>query len=369
MQALKKTKTKNYHRKQNNFMTRISLLIFAAMAAVGALAQESSLLKLRIEARMDYQREYVHGDVFPDNTGFRGKFVNFRIDGNITPSFSYSYQQRIVKPQKDASFWDATDWLWLEYKINPHWAVNAGKQIVMVGGYEYDRAPIDTFEASEFWNNIGCYQLGAYLSYTPNEGKDKLIGQFCQSPFRFVYPDMYAYNLIWYGNHGLWGSMWSVNLMEYAKGKYINYISLGNRFSIGKVNIDFDFLQRAAVGGHPFFFKDFSIVGEVAYRPSKHVNIWGKCTYDVNKSGSAADLLVLDGTELTSLGGGVDYFPLKNENIRIHAHAFYTFGVNPNADGTLKGKQAFFNVGATWRIDLLNLKRQDNKTKVDLFKF
>ena len=241
-------------------MKKHFLSVLFALLPIAVYAQDSELLRLRIEARLDYMQEYVEGNKINNNSGFKGKYLNIRMDGNLTDNFSYSYRQRLNKPNVNATFFDATDWLTLTYKFK-NWSVSAGKQVVAIGGYEYDRAPIDLYFCSEYWNNIACYQMGVSGNYTTTAGKDQILFQFCESPFRknpsnLSNKEMFAYNLMWYGNHGFFSSMYSINFMEYLPGKYINYIALGNRFTFGKFALELDIMNRA-MGGSDFLFNDY----------------------------------------------------------------------------------------------------------------
>ena len=170
----------------------------------------------------------------------------------------------------NSTFFDATDWLTMTYKYK-NWSVSAGKQVVAIGGYEYDRPPIDIYFASEYWNNIACYQIGVSGAYTTTDGKDQVLFQFCESPFRkkstnVLNEEMFAYNLMWYGNHGFFNSMYSLNFIEYLPGKFINYIALGNRFSFGKFALELDIMNRA-MSGAAFWANDFSVIGELSWKP------------------------------------------------------------------------------------------------------
>lgn len=332
-----------------------SMGLLALFATV--LYAQNELVNLRVEARADYQREYVDGDDIKENCGFEGKFLNIRMDGNIGKGFAYSYRQRLNKANKDQSFFDATDWIYLTY-TKENWSVSAGKQVVGIGGYEYDRAPIDLYFCSEYWNNIPCYQFGVSGAYTTDSGSDKFLVQFCESPFNNEVNDMYAYNIMWYGNHGWFNTIYSVNMIEYAPGKYVNYIVLGNKFNIDRVSLELDVMNRAA-SGHTFIGKDVSVMGELSWRPNNRFNVFGKVTYDVNNTETVADLCVLPGTEVTRVGAGVEYYPLKDatNDVRLHASASYTFGDNGNVAGALLDKQTFLNVGLTWKMNLLKWKK------------
>ena len=223
---------------------------------------------------------------------------------HFAKQFSYSYRQRLNKAHSDQSFFDATDWLYLTYRPDEHWGLSVGKQVVGIGGYEYDRAPIDLYFCSEYWNNIPCYQMGISADYTFNRKKDKVMFQLCQSPFRAKADDMYSYNLMWYGSHGWFNTIYSVNMIEYQPDKYINYIALGHHLDFGKTALELDFMNRAA-DHQTYFFKNCSVMGELSYRPSESFNLFGKVTYDVNRTQVKADYCVHPGTELTHVGGGV----------------------------------------------------------------
>lgn len=333
----------------------LGTLLFSVICTSHSFAQEQNLIDLKAEVRMDYQREYVDGDAVKPNSGFKGKYLNIILNGTINEHFSYAYRQRLNKPHKDASFFDATDWVYLTYKANDNWSFSGGKQVVGIGGYEYDRAPIDLYITSEYWNNIPCYQLGVSATYSMNEGKDKIMAQICESPFDFLSEDLYAYNLMWYGSHGWFNTIWSLNMQEYTPGKFIYYIALGNEFKMGNTTLQLDLMNRAT-DSHAFFFKDCSVMGELSCMVTPKLNVFGKVSYDVNHTNSVGDYCVLSGTEITKVGAGVEYYPLKNSrNIRFHANASYAWGKNANEGGTVLPEQALFDVGVKWKVDILSL--------------
>lgn len=328
--------------------------------ALGAMAQASTdeILKLQIDARVDYQMNWTDWHTVKSNTGFEGKYLMIRLDGTIVPGLSYSWRQRLNKPHKDANFFDATDWVYLNYDL-AGWSFSAGKQIVAIGGWEYDRAPMDLYGCSVFWNNIPCYQMGGSVAYRFSSS-DQLKIQMSQSPF-FTSDnrDMYAFNLMWNGNHGIFSAIYSANLVQYAPGRWINYIALGNRFSFGKVALELDLMNRAA-SHQAFYFKDWSIMGELSYMPTDRWKIHAKATYDTNKSGTQADMTVLDGTSLKMVGGGLEFFPLKKKkhSLRVHAGFYYSWGTNSNSADVMQNKGALAMVGVKWTMDVLSLKRK-----------
>lgn len=353
-------------------MKKILFLGVATLFGIALCAQEQQgLLNLRVEARGDYQHEYIRGATLDDASGFKGKFLNVRIDGNISKEFSYSYRQRLNKNDSGDSFFDATDWVYLTWK-RENFELSAGKQVVAIGGYEYDAAPIDLYFCSEWWQNIPCYQLGVSAGYTLNEGRDKFVVQLCESPFRGdvevvdaaggvttkKQEEMYAYNAMWMGSHGWFNTLYSVNLIEYLPGKYVSYISLGNRFDLGRFSVELDLMNRAT-SGSAFLFSDVSAITKFAWRPTDKLNLFAKASYDVNNSDVDKDFIVAAGTEVVRVGAGVEYYPLKDNrnDVRLHAAASFTFGDTPAAT-VLRDNNTYISVGVTWRMNLLSIKNK-----------
>ena len=336
-------------------MKKIICALCLVMSVLCAMAQENKMVNLQLETRFDYQREYLDGDAVKPNSGFKGKYLNVILNGKFNDHWSYSYRQRLNKAHADQSFFDATDWIHLTYRVNDNWSFNGGKQVVGIGGYEYDRAPIDLYFCSEYWNNIPCYQFGVSATYTTNRGNDSFLAQICESPFDFLNQDLYAYNLMWYGSHGSFNTIWSVNMQEYTPGKFIYYIALGNEFKLGNAKLQLDFMNRAT-DEHGFFFKDCSVMGELSCMVSKKLNLFGKVSYDVNNSDSTGDYCVMPGTEMTKVGAGFEYYPLDHSRaLRFHGNCSYAWGTNTNEAGTVIPKQALFDVGVTWKVDILSL--------------
>ena len=330
-------------------MKDILFTFFLTFLSLTSFAQARPVSNLYLETRFDYNQEFLAGHTVDDNSGFKGRYLNIRMDGYLSDHLSYSFRHRLNKPIKNAALFDATDWITLSYKTS-NWELSAGKQVVGIGGYEYDGAPIDLYFCSEFWHNIACYQFGISGAYTTASGKDKITAQFCQSPF-----DGFAYNLMWNGSHDFYSSIWSVNMLEYSPGRYMNYIALGNKFSFGNFVIDFDFMNRASSLSE-FLGRDFSIMSQITWNPVERLNIFARLTYDKNSTEANADTTVISGTEVLRAGAGIEYFPIKGtRNLRLHLNACYTSGRNSAPAGSLQGDQTIISAGITWKANLLKL--------------
>ncbi len=313
--------------------------------------------RFSVESRMGWQMNRVEGVTDDDRTGFRGEYINMYLFARLYKGFSFKWRQRL-NITNERNFWDSTDYMMLQYEPNKHWQLAAGKQVVAIGGYEYDRPAIDLYYNSEFWNNIPCYQLGASVAYTFNSG-DRLTFQVCNSPFRKAIGsnNTYGLSLMWNGTHGLWETIWSANAFQTTDGRWMNYIALGNRFNFlpkGRLWLELDFMNRAS-SHQTFLFKDCSVMAELSGRPHSTVRVFAKYTYDVNNSGTDADLCVMDGTEMHGIAGGVEYEPIKKypDILRLYAVAGYSTGTNTNVDGTLQDEHIYVNAGLKVNLDIL----------------
>lgn len=348
-----------------NISTKWTLLALAIMhCEVMPAANEAEdaegfgLTTFFAEARMSYIGQWDDGTKNHEASGIKGEYLNVRVDGQIVRGLTFSYRQRLNK-NSDRTFWDATDWCHLDWQATDDWALSVGKQVVAIGGYEYDRAPIDLYFCSEFWGNIPCYQLGLSASHALSS-HDQLLLQVCNSPFRAeAGNDTYAINLLWSGQHGCWETLWSVNRMEWMPDQWMTYVALGNNLKLGPtVNLNLDLMNRATEG-HAFWGKDCSVMAELNWRPSSAWRLYTKYTYDVNHSGKLGDWCVRDGTEMQSVCAGFESMPLSRHRdaVRIFGGASYCWGKNGNTAPYLTDRRLQVQLGLKWKINLLELKK------------
>lgn len=335
-------------------------LLCAALLCVGLpiFAQNGEGPQIKdfyIETRMGYEAVVNDGTVDKDNSGFRGQWLNMRLDGQIVKGLTFSFRHRMNK-NTERKFFDATDWVHLDWQAFSRLSFSVGKQVVGIGGYEYDRAPIDLYYCSEFWNNIGCYQYGVSATYSVSPD-DNLTLQGCTSPLRGFSGDngTHAVNLMWNGHHGIWNTIWSVNMSEYERGKWINYIALGNKFCFtDRWALELDYMNRAS-SHQKTFFDDFSIMAEMCYKTTAGLRCYAKYTYDQNMSGTKADQTVIDGTQIHHASIGIEGHPLKQyrEHLRLFAFAGYSWGKNTNPEGTRLDRQLLVQGGVKFRLDIM----------------
>ena len=164
--------------------TCIALLASMLCVATPTLADDDSpSINIDLHSRVSYLNNRIGNEINHANSGYKGEYFLLSVSGQINDKISYAWRQRLNKKIDNNSMFDATDWLYVDYKFAPNWSVAAGKQVVLIGGYEYDRNPIDVNVPSEYWNNIAPFQFGASASYTTNDGNHRFSGQISQSPY------------------------------------------------------------------------------------------------------------------------------------------------------------------------------------------
>ncbi|MBR5064541.1 MAG: hypothetical protein IKX05_07485, partial [Bacteroidales bacterium] len=242
---------------------------------------------------------------------------------------------------------NATDFLWLTWQASPKWSFTAGKQPIMAGGYEIDSAPIDVYYYGAFTSNLyQYYAFGVSAAFHPAPGQSIAV-QFIPSPISPVTQNAYSYNLYWNG-HILphWKTVWSYNLVEDMYARKMNYLVLGNKFELGALVVDLDLIDRASFH-QKNFLSDWSVIVKAILTLGK----WNLCTKvgyerndaaNVDANGISYDLTLPAGNNYLYGGAGVEYFPLGNENLRIHAAYF-----RDNHDDLNN-----FDIGVTWRFNI-----------------
>ena len=313
--------------------------------------------------------------------GFRGDYFNFLLGGDIGDHFSYFLRQRIVPVKGYTELFDNTDFLYLEYKFNKQWSIRMGKQAIFVGGFEYDAPPIDVYYYTHYWGHFPCFLLGASAFYTDKSGKNKIGFNIANSPY-VKYLDnawdsgLLSYNLYWSGKFGPFHALYSLNFLEYQRGKFINFIVLGNKISFDTWSIYVDWINRAA--GFRNFFKDFSVVSRLDWHVSPSVNLFAKGGYeqnfadyyynpytDVNPDGNYSegfdvDMLMPNGYNHWFYGLGLEFRPRVYPDLRVHAWVADMVMHRPGSIAEIyppitdvKRHTLSANVGFTWRLDFM----------------
>ena len=315
-----------------------------------------TLDRLHLNTRADFTVDYHlgHDTVAPSTDhGFMGKYLVVALDGTIGSKFSYHLRQRLNTPNINFAntFFQGTDWAYLNWNFTDNFYLSAGKQVVAIGGWEYDSDPIDIYYGTEFWNTVCCYEVGASLNYKDKSGKNQVLFQVCNSPFiNQAMQSIYAYNLMWYGDFNVFKTAYSVNMIEYQPGKYINYIALGNKLQFKGVEMYLDVINRASFEQTHFFGQDITAIFGIGVDIGDKWIVFAKAGYDYNQAQlpntEPYDQYVVPGMKVDFESLGFEFYPLGDRNLRLHLCGSHT-----SIDGESKFQG---NLGLTWKVDLLH---------------
>ena len=332
---------------------------------VTVVEEDDFIPSISLDSRFGYDRVVSGGPA-----GFGGDGIYLNSDGKISKHFTYSLAQRFFAPHgEDVSVFDNTDWLTLTYDV-AGFSFTGGKDILMVGSYEYDAYDIDSYfdMNSMFYNSFACYQWGAKAMWTNPSETTSFAFQVTNSPFVYTPKEenMYSYNFGWYGAWEWYESIWTANLMEYEPGSFVKMLALGNMFYIGDFSLGVDFLMRGDKVKQ--MFNDTTLNIMPSYNIGEAVRLFGKFGWeqtaeplsydfwgeyldydDMIAANAESEYLMpaylIAGEDYLYYGAGVEYFPLKeNKSVRLHAVWSSNNYTHRHA----------INIGLTWKFDIVN---------------
>ncbi len=316
-------------------------------------------VKMRFDVRMDAiyntyaQRKGVPTGTPVDEFGFVGRYAKLVLFGNITDKLSYSFRYRLNVDNATTQVFSAIDWMNLTYDIDDNFFVAGGKQMIYMGGWEYDVAPIDIQIASLWWNNSPlCFGFGVLGGWRSDNKKHTLYLQATNTHLEAKpFNKQFSYGLTWYGDFGVYKAIHSVNFLEYEPGRFINYVVLGNKFDFGDKYFYIDWMNRA--GSLDKMFANYSIIAKYYHRINKRLSLFAKGGYDQNLSQSAStnpadayDRIILPGTQYAYFGLGAEYEPIVLKRHALRLHAFWYANNNDNWPQS-------FNLGIKWQMNVI----------------
>ena len=329
-----------------------------------------------------------------DEYGMHGKYFNLLIGGNLNDQFSYYFRQRLVANNGSVNFFDNTDFLYLNYKMNKNWMFRLGKDALAVGGFEYDAPPIDVLFSTTYWDNFYCFQPALAAGYTTNNGKHLIMAQIGNSPY--VHYDaglgysagnewksgLLSYNLYWSGNFGHFKTLYSANLfqrenknVEYRTGAdgpdNMLYVALGHKLVYDNWDIYLDIINHSFAADD--WAKNYAVISCFNYQVKPQLNIFVKGAYETNQSdydiinlgGNSYDCFVEAGHSYCLYGAGFEYRPSKCPSVRLHGYVAQRNDMHNEirtntVDNTFKITESTLNVnfGITWNMDVLKLLKK-----------
>ena len=192
-----------------------------------------------------------------------------------------------------------------------------------------------------FYNMLDCWQWGVSAAWYPADGQS-VIFQFANSPFAWE-DDLFAYNAAWRGEWDFYESYWTVNMWQFEPERYVKALNLGNRFYLGGLTFDLEYMTRSA-SLNSLFKDDFTFIAAPSYEFGDMFRAFAKFGWERTAADLPYELAYEEymGSDYLFYGAGIEFFPLKEDkDIRLHAAwSSNNFGDN------------FLNVGLTWKFNL-----------------
>lgn len=330
---------------ENTMKTRILAAAVILLSPVMLVAQ--SVDSMFVDARGSFM-QHVRGRDY--SSVLTPDYLNLHMYGTISPKFSFRIRQRFNVGIDAKNPFRATDWMCLNWQAGERLRLYAGKTAILIGGFEYDSAPIDVYFYSNFCSNLAQYfafSTGGQYEIVPGQN---LAFQISNSPLSPGFDDKYAYNIAWIGGFApWWKTIWSSNIVEDEYSRRIHYLALGNHCVWGGLAVDLDFINRASFRQDRFFLSDWSTILKVIWSVGKW-NICGKIGYEMNdirnadSEGRPFDTVVPLGSDYIYGGVGLEYFPLGNDRIRFHIASY--------SDSSTKISS--ISTGVKWRFDIIS---------------
>lgn len=302
---------------------RLAIAAIVLFSTFCAYAQEDD--RLWIEARWNFDQEFSDGKW---NGEARADFLNLQLSKHFSDKFYFRFRQRLVnRIDFNHDILSATDFLWLTWKATPKLSFTLGKQPIFIGGYEYDAPPIDVYYWGKFCLGLRQYYApGISADYEVSPGQHIAV-QFAESSLVAPYTGKFSYNIEWSGKlFPWWNTLWSMNILENEDRGNLGIVSLGNRMIFGPLAVDLDFINRAS-RRQKNYLSDWSAITKIIYNVG-HFDLCSKAGYEKNAAenvdadGLTYDITVPAGEEYIYAGAGIEFFPLKERNLRLHL-AYY----------------------------------------------
>lgn len=314
---------------------------------------EKGFLDLDFYTRVEYN--FVSGTdaCSGETSGFRGRHIYVRANGDLGHGFSYSIAHRLNNINTVTKYFDSTDWSWLAYTTpDEKWTFTAGKIVMLAGSFEWDLNPIHVPFFTGSVNLVNPYQIGASVSraLTP---EDALTFICTRSQYDTELDNCLTYTLEWRGIRDCWQNIYVAQFVEEAAmGGFLQF-GLGNIFTLGPLSLDLDLMARTS----PFYADswrhiDMTLNVKLDYPVSDKITLFTKCGYERNDNDIAFDVMSPVGTDTGIASLGLEYFPLGTPDIRLFAFAARSGGYF----GGILNRYDRACLGLIWKIDMLTLK-------------
>lgn len=329
--------------------------LFLAIALAFAAGSIASAQDFVIQGRMDYP---ISPDIYTYFDGEIGEHVSYSFSNHWATYYKRGDLEFHTKDlyQNTWRSWDVNwcDWANFTFTFG-NLSITAGKDLMLSGNSEEVPNDADNYYmlCSQLWNCLQVYQWGGKIAYTFPAINTTFEAQLCSSPLDekpFSYGGTLSFGLS--GEYGIYHPYLTANFIKYDASDFddsgyavddkLCIFTLGNLFEVNdnlSIALNYAFCHNKPV------CNTHHIILDSDWRFAEHFALKVKGGYEFGNN-LVENILGLPDKSWFA-GAMVQFYPLKNDNLRFHAGGCY----RTEAD-------QYFNVGISYCFNVTDLFRK-----------
>lgn len=208
-------------------------------------------LKVRTMLRTEFRAEGDQGEEL--TTNFRLKPAMLQLTGDFGKYISFFIRNRFDWSTELQSDGTPLSLIVAHIEVKPTEKVSIilGKQMMMMGGWEFDYNPTELFFYSMVGNYLQAFQTGASVHWSV--GKQSLAVQLTkvtEAEYHMKgYHNAWNSTFYWGGDffNGLYKPILSYTFTNAGEGNYLHSLMIGNQFNVGRFKIELDAARHNAM--------------------------------------------------------------------------------------------------------------------------
>lgn len=295
-----------------------------------------------------------------DEADFKLNRVRWEVKGKFGKGFSYHFRQSFNKysnPHALDKLSSSVEYAFVKWDMKKRFALTAGKQILLLGGYEYWVNSMKVREFSDFNNNINCYQAGVTgeVTVTPTQqlnfqvlnnrngsDEDTYLYGLPAGVKKAKVPLIATANWDGYFFDSALNLRYSFSYGQLAEKRPVYYLTAGNVWKRGPVLAYVDFMysregldSKGLISELPAFPEGkegttaqhteyFTTIANLDYRVHPNWNIYVKGAYETGGVFKANGMYEEGLYRKTwNVQTCAEFYPMKNSELQIYLHLLY----------------------------------------------
>lgn len=282
-----------------------------------------------------------------DQSYFSNQVFRLEIKGYVTRKLYFRFRDKyteLASPQSLDNISLSTDMAFLRYDLSDKWSFSMGKLYIDWGGWEYDYNPIDIYRYSELMAHSDVFLTGLGAAYNADtnhtfslqvlNSHSKSIKELHQhvtniTPAKAPLALAATWHGSMFGDH--FNTIWSASVLTEAKNNYVYYFAFGNQYKQKKWLVEYDLKFSIEELDRTGIIESLLPVTGNAVQNTRYISHWLHGNYQITDRLHVGLVAMQDKASWYKNGGSqlirttwslipsVEYYPIKNYNLRIFA--------------------------------------------------